>query len=82
MFTIEHEFDATIITLIDEGDDPLHEDVVIECHDGGVSVSQVDPDTDEEMIVHLSMYQLRQLQAALDLPEGVYRLAPRKGHAR
>lgn len=82
MFTIEHEFDATIITLIDEGDDPLHEDVVIESHDGGVSVSQVDPDTDEEMIVHLSMYQLRQLQAALDLPEGVYRLAPRKGHAR
>ena len=26
MFTIEHEFDATVITLIDESDAPLRED--------------------------------------------------------
>jgi len=77
MFTIEHQFDATVITLIDEGDGPLHEDVVIESHDAGVTLTQVDPDTDEEMVVHLSMYQLKELRAALDLPEGVYRLNPR-----
>ena len=31
MFTIEHDFDATIITLVDEGDDsqPLLEDIAI-----------------------------------------------------
>ena len=27
MFTIEHEFDATVITLVDEGASPLREDV-------------------------------------------------------
>jgi hypothetical protein len=74
MFTIEHQFDATVITLIDEGDEPLHEDVVIEAHDGGVSLTQVDPDTDEVSVVHLSMHQLKELRAALDLPEGIYRL--------
>lgn len=74
MFTIEHQFDATVITLIDEGDEPLHEDVVIEAHDAGVSLTQVDPDTDEVSVVHLSMHQLKELRAALDLPEGIYRL--------
>ena len=29
MFTIEHEFDSTVITLVDEGASPLQEDVVI-----------------------------------------------------
>ena len=77
MFTIEHQFDATVITLIDEGDGPLHEDVVIESHDAGVTLTQVDPDTDEVFAVHLSMHQLKELRAALDLPEGVYRLNPR-----
>ena len=74
MFTIEHQFDATVITLIDEGGEPLHEDVVIEAHDAGVSLTQVDPDTDEVSVVHLSMHQLKELRAALDLPEGIYRL--------
>ena len=77
MFTIEHQFDATVITLIDEGETPLHEDVVIESHDAGVTLRQVDPDTDEEMFIHLSMHQLEELRAALDLPEGIYRIAPR-----
>ena len=76
MFTIEHEFDATVITLIDEGELPLHEDVVIESHESGATLIQVDPDTDEEMVVHLSMYQLKELAAALNLPEGSYRLKP------
>lgn len=77
MFTIEHEFDATVITIIDEGDAPLHEDIVIESHDDGVSVSQVDSDTDEVQFVHFSMRQLHELGAALDLPEGIYRLRQR-----
>ncbi|PWE27265.1 hypothetical protein [Pararhodobacter marinus] len=74
MFTIEHDFDATVITLIDEGDAPLNEDVVIESHDDGVTLTQVDPDTDEVMVINLSMHQLKELRAALDLPEGVYRV--------
>ncbi|MCA0204257.1 hypothetical protein [Pararhodobacter sp.] len=74
MFTIEHDFDATVITLIDEGDAPLNEDVVIESHEEGVTLTQVDPDTDEVMVINLSMHQLKELRAALDLPEGIYRL--------
>lgn len=79
MFTIEHEFDATVITLIDEGPAPLCEDVTIESHDAGVTLTQQDPDTDEVMVIHLSMRQLQELAAALDLPEGIYRLKQPRG---
>ena len=76
MFTIEHEFDATVITLIDEGEAPLNEDVVIESHDEGVTLTQVDPDTEEVLYIQLAMHQLKELSAALNLPEGVYRIRP------
>jgi hypothetical protein len=79
MFTIEHEFDATVITLIDEGDAPLIEDVTIESHEAGVTLMQTDPDTDDVMVIHLSMRQLHELRAALNLPEGIYRLRPTDG---
>jgi hypothetical protein len=76
MFTIEHEFDATVITLVDEGEDgqPLQEDVAIAAFSECVTVTQFDARTDREQVVTLSMAQLRDLAAALDLPEGVYRL--------
>jgi len=82
MFTIEHEFDATVITLVDEGDKdmPLQEDVIIEAFEDCVVIRQVDEMTDEPQIVTLSMAQLRDLAAALDLPEGSYRVeSPAKG---
>ena len=28
MFTIEHEFDATVVTLVDDGKAPLQEEIV------------------------------------------------------
>jgi hypothetical protein len=76
MFTIEHEFDATVITLVDEGDDtiPLQEDLTIEAYEECVVLRQVDPMTDEPVVITLSMSQLRDLAAALDLPEGSYRI--------
>lgn len=74
MFTIEHDFDATIITLIDEGTPTLREDVTIRAADDRVSVLQFDPGTEIEAVVTLSLSQLRDLAAALDLPEGSYRL--------
>ena len=78
MFTIEHEFDATVITLIDEGHEGLAEDVTILAFDDCVTLEQVDPVTEEPVRVVLSMNQLRDLAAALDLPEGSYRLERRK----
>lgn len=74
MFTIEHDFDATVITLIDEDAAPLREDIVIAAFEDCVTVTQVDKRTDMPVRVTLSMSQLRDLSMALDLPEGSYRL--------
>lgn len=73
MFSIEHDFDATIVTLIDEGARHLQEDVTIHSFEDCVTVEQLDPRTDRVQKITLSMAQLRDLAAALDLPEGVYR---------
>jgi len=75
MFTIEHEFDATVITLIDEGAAPLGEDITIAAFASCVTLEQYDPRTDTVSKITLSPAQLRDLQAALDLPEGSYRFA-------
>ncbi|SEK25774.1 hypothetical protein [Pacificibacter marinus] len=74
MFTIEHEFDATIITLVDDGAVPLQEDVVVAAFAECITVEQYDPRTRKTHKITLSMEQLRDLGAALDLPEGAYTL--------
>ena len=72
MFTIEHEFDATVITLIDEGRAPLQEDVTVQTFEECITVEQYDPRTDQVQKITLSPDQVKDLAAALDLPEGVY----------
>ncbi|WP_309666200.1 hypothetical protein [Tabrizicola sp.] len=75
MFTIEHDFDATVITLVDEGGDlPLLEDVIIAAFEDCVTIDQVDPRTDQIVRITLSLAQVRDLGAALNLPEGSYRI--------
>ena len=74
MFTIEHEFDATVVTLIDEEGPVLREDVVISAFDDCITATQIDPRTDLPVTITLSMTQLRDLSMALNLPEGSYRL--------
>ncbi len=74
MFSIEHEFDATVITIVDEGPAPLQEDVIINAFDDCITIEQFDPRTDNVLRITLSLAQVRDLEAALDLPEGVYRL--------
>ncbi|MGB3408365.1 MAG: hypothetical protein WBA67_12815 [Jannaschia sp.] len=75
MFSIEHEFDATIITLVDEGDDgaPPAEDVTVAAFEECITLTQVDRRTDQPVQITLTMGQARDLLTALDLPEGVYR---------
>ncbi|MBQ2260587.1 hypothetical protein [Yoonia sp.] len=74
MFSIEHDYDATVVTLVDEGGAPLREDVIINAFDDCVTLTQYDPRSDSDVRITMSMTQLRDLQAALDLPEGIYRL--------
>lgn len=74
MFSIEHIFDSTQVTLVDDGNAPLQEDVTINAFEDCVTIEQLDPRTDRVQKVTLSIAQLNDLAAALDLPEGVYTL--------
>ncbi len=74
MFTIEHGFDSTEIVLMDEGAPPLQEDVIINSFAECVTIEQFDPHSDSVQKITLSAAQLRDLAAALDLPEGIYQL--------
>ncbi|MGH1356185.1 MAG: hypothetical protein ACRBBS_14010 [Thalassovita sp.] len=74
MFSIEHDFDATVITLVDEGAPTLQEDVTINAFEDCIVIEQLDPRTDLVERITLSIAQLTDLTAALDLPEGVYQL--------
>ena len=79
MFTIEHDFDATVITLVDEGAPHLQEDIAVQAFEDCVTGEQLDPRTDQVQRITFSTAQLRDLAAAMDLPEGIYRLRPGKG---
>lgn len=77
MFSIEHDFDATVITLVDEGGPPLQEDVTIQAFEDCVIVEQLDPRSNTVQRITLSLGQVKELSAALNLPEGVYSLTKR-----
>ncbi len=81
MFSIEHEFDATVVTLVDEGATNLQEDVIVNSFEECVTIEQYDPRTDQTMRITLSISQMRDLAAAIELPEGVYRRADKGGGA-
>lgn len=81
MFTIEHDFDATVITLIDEGALPLQEDVTVNAFDDCITISQFDARLNQTRTITLSLSQARDLGAALDLPEGSYQLSQPGGTA-
>ena len=76
MFTIEHDFDATVITLVDDPATHRQEDVIVNAFDDCVTIEQLEPQSDRIQRITLSTSQLRDLSAALNLPEGVYRLRP------
>lgn len=76
MFSIEHDFDCTTVTLVDEGEQPLLEDLTLHAFAECVTIEQLDTRTDQVQKITLSYTQVRDLAAALDLPEGVYRLVP------
>ena len=74
MFTIEHEFDASVVTLVDEGAAPLIEDITITIFDDEVVIEQLSARTGKTQHISFSTQQLNDLKAALNLPEGTYTL--------
>jgi len=75
MFSIEHDFDATVITLVDDQAAPLSEDITVQAFEDCVAVEQFDPRRNDTVRITFTLAQVQDLAAALDLPEGVYRLA-------
>ena len=74
MFTIEHDFDATVITLVDDPAVHRQEDITVTAFEDCVTLEQLDPRTGNVQRITFSEGQLRDLMAALDLPEGVYQI--------
>ena len=72
MFTIEHDFDATVVTLVDDPARHRQEDVTITAFEDCVTIEQFDPREDVVQKITLSLSQVADLTAALNLPEGVY----------
>jgi hypothetical protein len=79
MLSIEHAFDATVVILTDEGTAPLQEDVTVTLFEDCVTVEQEDLHEGRTMKITLSPLQVRELAAALNLPEGLYRDQGRAG---
>ncbi len=79
MFSIEHEFDCTVVTLVDEGEAPFQEDVVINAFSEVITIEQFNAREERMEKISLSIRQLRDLAAALDLPEGVYQIGEDDG---
>ena len=72
MYSVEHDFDATVVTLVDEGRAPLQEDVIVSGFEDCITVEQYDPRTDRVHKITFSLSQMKDLAAAVSLPEGVY----------
>ncbi len=72
MFTIEHEFDATVITLVDDVAIHREEDVRIALQEDQTVIEQLDDSTGAVKRITLSPAQLSDLLASVHLPEGAY----------
>lgn len=70
MFTIETEFDYTVITTLDEED--TFEDVEVVLDAEVVYIAQALPDSSTRQIIELTYQQFMDIVAALDLPDGAY----------
>jgi len=77
MFTIEHNFDATVITLVDDVAEHREGDVKISTSAERVVVEQEDEKTGKVSRIVLSEAQLSDLLASINLPEGAYSKKPK-----
>ena len=72
MFSIEHEFDCTVITILDEGSKQVKEDITVTSFEEYTTLEQYDPIRDSINKITFSNSQISDLVAAIELPEGFY----------
>jgi hypothetical protein len=60
---------------VDDQAAPLSEDITVQAFEDCVAVEQFDPRRNDTVRITFTLAQVQDLAAALDLPEGVYRLA-------
>jgi hypothetical protein len=78
MYTVELEYDHAFIRTLDEKD--RFEDVsVIISDDGRVYMIQYNEKTDKNDVIIMSLQQLVDLYAAMESPEGAFRLEVNRG---
>jgi hypothetical protein len=70
MFTIEHEFESTVITTLDQ--EGQHEDVEVHLDNESIFIRQWSEELQTFDLIELSMQQLKDIITAVDLPEGAY----------
>ena len=78
MYTVELEYDHAFIRTLDEKD--RFEDVsVIISDDGRVYMIQDNEKTDKNEVIIMSLQQLVDLYAAMESPEGAFKLEVQRG---
>lgn len=70
MFSVEHEFDSTTITVLDDSGD--EEDVAVILFDDVVYIRQYLADTDAAAIVSMTPKMFTEIMAAWNSAEGSY----------
>ena len=70
-FTVEHEYDSSIIVTIDDTDSYNDVEVIIG-DNGGVYIRQFDDDLNQYEMVYCSFQQLLDILAAINTSEGMY----------
>ena len=70
MFTIETEYDCTVVTSLDEGG--RMEDIEVFLDEDRVYISQLLPDSDRTQVLEISYQQWLDVMVAMDLPDGAY----------
>lgn len=70
MFSIEHEFDNTTVTVLDDGGD--EEDVAVILFDDVVYIRQYLADTDAAAIISMTPKMFTELMAAWNSADGSY----------
>lgn len=70
MFTIETEFDYTVITSLDERGS--FEDIEVVLDEEVVYLAQAMPESNKRQILEITYQQFKDILIAIDLPDGAY----------